>query len=146
MEMIIGIAVMIGVFILVYTLPETKTEAQAVENRRLRKQRQRGNYDATPRKGPRKTEPLTFQSAYREYDYDKKRRIVEDIFDVVHNQSNMKLNESHLLWKKSLIEEIKGNISGLDADDDYYHEFYGDMLTEAQDELAIIENNINKKL
>lgn len=139
---IIGIVVIVVVFILVYTLPETESEAQAVENRRLRKQRQRGNYDATPRKGPRKTEPLTFQSAYNEYTYDQKRKIAEDIFDVVHDQSNMKLNESHLLWKKGVIEEIKGNISKYDADD-YYHEFYSDMLTEAQDELAIIEKNIN---
>ena len=136
---------MVVVFILVYTLPETKTEAEAVENRRLRKQRQRGNYDATPRKGPSRYEKLTFQSAYREYDHDKKVRIIKDIFDVVHNQSNMKLNESHLLWNKGLIEEIKGNISKYNADD-YSHKFYSEQLTKAQDELAIIEKNINKKL
>lgn len=33
-------------------IPQTQTEKDAVENRRLRKQRQRGNFNATPRTRP----------------------------------------------------------------------------------------------
>lgn len=33
-------------------IPETQSEKDAVENRRLRKQRQRGNFNATPRTRP----------------------------------------------------------------------------------------------
>jgi hypothetical protein len=146
MEIIIAPIVLIVVFILCYTLPETETEAQTVENRRLRKQRQRGNFDATPRTAPRKTELLTFKSAYKEYTYDQRRKIAEDIFDVIHNQSKMKLTEAHILWKKDVIEEIKGIIAGLDSSDDYYQEFYGDMLTEGEAELVTLEKHINKSL
>ena len=142
---IIGIVVMVVVFILCYTLPETQAEADAVENRRLRKQRQRGNYDATPRTSPRRavSEKLTFESAYKEYTDNQRRKIAEDIFDVIHNQSKMKLTQAHILWKKDVIDEIKVIISGLDSSDDYSHEMYSDMLTEAEAELKIIEKNIN---
>ena len=145
MEMIIAPIVMIVVFILCYTIPETRAEAEAVENRRLRKQRQRGNFDATPRTSPRRavSEKLTFKSAYKEYTYSQQRKLAEDIFDVVNSQSKIKLNEAHVLWKKDVIGEIKGKIASLDSDDDFYQEFYGDMLTEAKAELKMIEKNIN---
>ena len=67
MEMIFAPLVLLVVFILCYALPETQSESDAVENKRLRKQRQSGNYNATPRTSPRKNENLTFQSAYKEY-------------------------------------------------------------------------------
>ena len=145
---IIGIVVMVVIFILCYTLPETQTEADAVENRRLRKQRQRGNYDATPRTSPRRavSEKLTFESAYKEYTDNQRRKIAEDIFDVIHNQSKMKLTQAHILWKKDVIDEIKVIISGLDGSDDYSHEMYSDMLTEGEAELVTLEKHINKSL
>ena len=145
---IIGIVVMVVIFILCYTLPETQTEADAVENRRLRKQRQRGNYDATPRTSPRRavSEKLTFESAYKEYTDSQRRKIAEDIFDVIHNQSKMKLTQAHILWKKDVIDEIKVIISGLDGSDDYSHEMYSDMLTEGEAELVTLEKHINKSL
>ena len=145
---IIGIVVMVVVFILCYTLPETQAEADAVENRRLRKQRQRGNYDATPRTSPRRavSEKLTFESAYKEYTDNQRRKIAEDIFDVIHNQSKMKLTQAHILWKKDVIDEIKVIISGLDGSDDYSHEMYSDMLTEGEAELVTLEKHINKSL
>ena len=141
---IIGIVVMVVVFILCYTLPETQAEADAVENRRLRKQRQRGNYDATPRTSPRRavSEKLTFESAYKEYTDNQRRKIAEDIFDVIHNQSKMKLTQAHILWKKDVIDEIKVIISGLDGSDDYSHEMYSDMLTEGEAELVTLEKHI----
>ena len=145
---IIGIVVMVVVFILCYTLPETQAEADAVENRRLRKQRQRGNYDATPSTSPRRavSEKLTFESAYKEYTDSQRRKIAEDIFDVIHNQSKMKLTQAHILWKKDVIDEIKVIISGLDGSDDYSHEMYSDMLTEGEAELVTLEKHINKSL
>ena len=145
---IIGIVVMVVIFILCYTLPETQAEADAVENRRLRKQRQRGNYDATPRTSPRRavSEKLTFESAYKEYTDNQRRKIAEDIFDVIHNQSKMKLTQAHILWKKDVIDEIKVIISGLDSSDDYSHEMYSDMLTEGEAELVTLEKHINKSL
>ena len=145
---IIGIVVMVVIFILCYTLPETQAEADAVENRRLRKQRQRGNYDATPRTSPRRavSEKLTFESAYKEYTDNQRRKIAEDIFDVIHNQSKMKLTQAHILWKKDVIDEIKVIISGLDGSDDYSHEMYSDMLTEGEAELVTLEKHINKSL
>jgi len=146
--MILTPIVMIVVFILCYTIPETRAEAEAVENRRLRKQRQRGNYNATPRTSPRRavSENLTFQSAYKEYTYSQQRKIAEEIFDVIHNQSKIKLTQAHLLWKKDVIEEIKVVISGLDSSDDFSHEMYSDMLTEAKAELITLEKHINKSL
>jgi hypothetical protein len=144
MEIIIAPIALIIVFIICYTMPETEVEAQAVENRRLRKQRQRGNYDATPRTSPRKevSYPLTFQSAYKEYTYSQKRKLAEDIFDVVNSQSKIKLNEAHVLWKKDVIGEIKEVIAGLDSDG-YGYEMYIEMLSESKAELKMIEKNIN---
>ena len=131
MEFLITIVLFSGVALLCLIMPETQTEKDAVENRRLRKQRQRGNYDATPRRGQIKTDT-----------YYKELKISQEIKAFCHGDK-IKLNESHLSSQKSLIKQIKNKIASLDSNDNFYQEFYGEMLTESEDTLKVIEGKIN---
>jgi len=85
----IVVVLVVGFFIAL--LPQTQAEKDAVENRRLRKQRQNGNFNATPRTRP----------APKRYDY-------KDLYnDITHTPSKtveerMEVARNINDWEQSL--------------------------------------------
>ena len=59
--------IMLGIAVLCLAIPQTKSQDEAIENRRLRAQRKNGNYNATPRTQAPKTSKMTFKTLRDEY-------------------------------------------------------------------------------
>ena len=72
MEYLVLLAVLLACLI----IPQTQSEKDAVENRRLRKQRQRGNFNATPRTRPA-PRPYMLKDLYNDLTYKQEKTVEE---------------------------------------------------------------------